>query len=382
MVGRVPRLSTQLVRILQVNSGREVNGALVHTRLLVRELAALGHEVTVLCRRGYWLWDQLDGVPVERVHSIMHRRWPELRRAAALVRQRRIDVIHTHMSRAHMFGILLKYLTGVPCVATAHHRHFQLHWRFNDYVIANSESTRRFHIRVNRVPADRIGTVYCSSDLARFAGPRGAIREATRRELGVEDNQPLLGVVGEVVRRKGHIHLFRALPRIAEVFPNFKLLVLGRFKRHEPETRELRRFLVEQQLFRRVIWLGRRNNVPDFFAAMDACVVPSIEEPLGLVAIEAQAAGIPLVVSDTGGLVEIVRDQVDGLVVPPKDPAAIAEAVIRLLGSGDLRARLVENARANVRDRFAPRVLTQQVSDVLQTVASRQVVVPPKRQAA
>lgn len=359
------------MRILQLNSGREVNGALVHTYLLVRALAEMGHEVSVLCRPGFWLWDRLDGLPVERIGSIMHRRWSELRRVAQIVRDRRIDVLHTHMSRAHMFGILLRMMTGVPCVATAHHRHFQLHWRWNDFVIANSDATRRYQVLINRVPTRRIRTVYCSSDLSRFANVAPSVRETMRRELGVSPGQPLLGVIGEVVPRKGHIYLFRALPRIFEMFPNARLAVLGRYSRDEPTTRALRRFLYQHDYFRRVIWIGRRNNVPDFMAAMDVCIVPSIEEPLGLVAIEAQAAGIPVVVTDTGGLVEIVHDQVNGLIVPRKNSDALAEAVTRVLCDGQLAARLAASGRHNVAERFSPQTLTSQVVDVLHQVASR-----------
>lgn len=364
-------VSGATLRILQLNSGREVNGALVHTYLLVRELAEMGHEVSVLCRPGFWLWDRLDGLPVERIGSIMHRRWSELRRVAQIVRDRRIDVLHTHMSRAHMFGILLRMLTGVPCVATAHHRHFQLHWWWNDFVIANSEATRRYQILVNRVPARRIRTVYCSSDLRRFQNVAATTRLAVRRQLGVAPDQPLIGVIGEVVPRKGHIYLFEALPRIWERFPNARLAVLGRYHRDEPSTRALRRFLYRNEFYRRVLWIGRRNNVQDFLAAMDVCVVPSIEEPLGLVAIEAQAAGVPVVVSNTGGLVEIVEDQVNGLVVPPKNSAAIADAVLRLLCDRQLSANLVDHGRSNVTARFSPQTLTSQVVDVLHQVSAR-----------
>src|SRR5690606_27641860 len=123
------------VRILQLNSGTEINGAIMHTYLLSLQLRELGHEVSVVCRPGYWLWKHLEGTGVERVPSQMVRRPWEIWRIARYVRRRQIDVIHTHMSRAHMFGLLLRMATSVPCVATAHNRHFQLHWRWNDFVI-------------------------------------------------------------------------------------------------------------------------------------------------------------------------------------------------------------------------------------------------------
>ncbi len=359
------------MRILQLNSGTEINGAIMHTYLLSRQLRDLGHEVSVVCRPGYWLWKHLEGTGIERVPSQMVRRPWEVWRIARFVRRRQVDVIHTHMSRAHMFGLLLRMATSVPCVATAHNRHFQLHWRWNDFVIANSDATREFQIRVNRVPAQRIRTIYCASDLGRFQAVDHETRRQTRRELGVNDQRPLIGIIGEVVKRKGHIYLVRALPEIVRAFPDAQIALVGRFKRRERETQELRDFLAEQKLYRKIIWIGRRNNVQDFMAAMDVCVVPSLEEPLGLVAMEAQAAGTPVVVSDTGGLTEIVTHQQNGLVVPVRDVGAIAAGVIRLLSDSDLAAELVANGRRTVAERFAPEKLARQVAEVLDSVRRR-----------
>lgn len=359
------------MRILQINSGTEINGAIMHTYLLSRQLRELGHDVSVVCRPGFWLWNHLDGTGVERVASQMVRRPLEILRIARHVRRQQIDVIHTHMSRAHMFGLLLRMATGVPCVATAHNRHFQLHWRWNDFVIANSQATREFQIRVNRVSPARIQTVYCYSDLSRFQAVNAETRRRTRRELGINDQRPLIGIIGEVVKRKGHIYLIRALPEILRAYPDAQIALVGRFKRRERETQALRDFLAEQRLYRKIIWIGRRNNVQDFLAAMDVCVVPSIEEPLGLVAIEAQAAGTPVVVSDTGGLTEIVTHEQNGLVVPVKDSSAIAANVVRLLRDPDFATQLVANGRASVAERFAPEKLVLQVVDVLESVRRR-----------
>ena len=107
---------------------------------LREELAARGHGVTLVCRPGAWIEHELRGGPVDVVLSDLHR-WPtdELRRVAALVDARAIDVVHTHMSRAHFFGVLLRWFSDVPVVATAHNRRIQPHWMFNDGVIAVCE---------------------------------------------------------------------------------------------------------------------------------------------------------------------------------------------------------------------------------------------------
>ena len=138
--------------------------------MLSRELARRGNRVTLVCLPGAWIGDQAAGDGIEVVRSDLHR-WPtdELRRIAAVVRQRQIDVIHTHTSRSNFFGILLRWFSGVPSVATAHSRHIQLHWMFNDRVIAVSEATRRYQRMYNFVRASRIETIHNFIDYRRLA---------------------------------------------------------------------------------------------------------------------------------------------------------------------------------------------------------------------
>ena len=119
------------------------------------------------------------------VRSDLHR-WPvdELRRIAAIVRQRKIDVIHTHTSRSNFFGVLLRWFSGVPSVATAHSRHIQLHWMFNDRVIAVSEATRRYQRVHNFVRASRIETIHNFIDYPRLAAVPSDARQRIRRLVG------------------------------------------------------------------------------------------------------------------------------------------------------------------------------------------------------
>lgn len=357
------------MKILQVISGREINGAIMHVDLLTGALNQLGHEVTVACRPNSWLLNRLKSkYPNPLIRSEMNRiPMTELNRVAAIVRRQKFDIIHTHQSRAHMFGLLLRMKTGIPVVATAHCRRLQLHWWLNDFVIANSEATRKYHMRVNRVPGDRIETAHCFIDVQRFAAA-DKLRRRARRELGIHDQRPLLGVVGEVIPRKGQIYLFRALPKILERFPDARLMVIGRFNKKESYVRQLREILYHNRLFNRVIWVGRRNNTQDFYGAMDICITPSVEEPLGLVPMEAMASGTPSIVSDSGGLTEVVNHGHNGLVVPRKDPQAIVDAVCQVLTDGELRTRLIRNGRATSKTAFDPLKLSQDVVNIFDRV--------------
>ncbi len=303
-----------------------------------------------------------QGLPVRIIESEM-RRLPtgDLREVQELIRSERIDVIHTHMSRAHTFGVLLKWLTGTPVVATAHNRYMQLHWRFNDFVIANSQATERYHRRFNLVPASRIRTVYCFVDGRRFEAVGERERTRIRRELAYFDNEYLLGVVGEVIPRKGQWYLARALPELMRRIPELRVLLIGRYHRSERYVQQMRRLQFQSGLYRRVRWLGRRPNVHQYMAALDQLLVPSVEEPFGLVAVEGQLTGTPVIATTAGGLPEIVQHEQNGLLIRPRDSVAIIEAVERLYHERELAAQLARQGLEDSRQRFDPVDLTNGV---------------------
>ena len=202
---------------------------------------------------------------------------------------------------------------------------------------------------------------FCLTDLERFKHVTPLKVTIVKRQMRLKGDEFLCGIVGEVVQRKGHLYLFQALEEIVKAVPNFKLVMLGRFAREEAYVKKLRSIQKKHDLFRRVKWLGLRTNVEDFMAAFDVLAVPSIEEPLGLVALEALAAGTPVVAARTGGLPEIVRPGENGILVPPKDPRQLAAAIIEMAKSADERKRLGENGREMVQTEFDPIRLTKEV---------------------
>ncbi len=294
----------------------------------------------------------------------------ELKRISQIIHDNNIDLIHTHMTRAHSFGVLLRMMTGIPVIATAHNRKFQLHWRFNDYVLANSQATFDYHRRVSRIAANRMSTIYCCTDLSPFENVSSVETAGIRRKFRLQ-NEYVIGVVGEVTARKGQIHLIRALPELIAQIPNLKVLLIGRFGRKQAYARQLRGFLHNQNLIGRVRWLGRRQNIASYMAACEMIVVPSVEEPLGLVALEAMAVGTPVVASRTGGLAEIVRHEETGLSVEPADSSALAGAIIRLARDPQLRDHLTTTAKRFVHENFSPEPLVDQVESIYQLVTGK-----------
>ena len=361
------------MKILHIISGNQINGAATYCKLLCERLVQSGHELFMMVRSECWLKDVVpDSISI--VECELQRSIPELRMAADWIRANQIDVIHTHMTRAHSFGVLLKKLTGVPVIATAHNRSFQLHWRLNDYVIANSEATRRYHVRRNWILKKKIETVYCYSDLSPFTHITAEQTEQIRSELNLRGDEVVAGIVGSVDPRKGHSYLFDALPQIIEAIPNFMVVVIGPYCSGFQYADRLRAKLDQQGLADHVKWLGVRSDVPALMSVFDLLAVPSVEEPLGLVAIEAHAAGTPVVASNVGGLPEIVYDEVNGLLVPPRDTAQLAEAIIRLGTSPELRQTFGETGQEMVADTFDPVKLTKRVETIYREVVERKAV--------
>ncbi|MGO8752546.1 MAG: glycosyltransferase family 4 protein [Thermoguttaceae bacterium] len=357
------------MNIVEIASGPEVNGAVRHCLVLSQELVRRGHQVTLICRPGSWIAEQARGGPVEVVLSDL-RRWPpgEIRRIAELVRRRRVDVIHTHMSRAHFFGVLLRWWSGVPCVATAHSRHFQLFWRFNDRVIAVSEPTRRYHQRWNRVSPNRMLTIPNFIEPQCLTAVRSEDRARARSELGIPESWNLLGAIGSVIPRKGLLYLVKAMPRILAAAPQTRLAIIHEDGRADYEAR-VRAAVAELRLDEHVLWLGPHNEMPKLFAAIDLCVLPSLEESLPLTLLEAMAAGLSVVATSVGGVSECVRPGKTGILVPPADSAVLGDAVVSLLNDPQRRRRFGEAARRDVANQFTVESQTTRIEAVLAVAA-------------
>ena len=356
------------MNIMEIVSNTGMNGAINHCLLLSRELLRRGNRVTLVCHPRAWIAKQVASDGIDVVPSDLHR-WPpdELRRIAAIVAERRIDVVHTHASRAHFFGILLRWFAGVPSVATAHSCHFQLHWMFNDYVIACSEATRRYHRRYNLVRSSRIGTICNFIDLRRMSEVSPDARTSVRASLGIDDSCHLIGAVGDVIPRKGLIYLVGAMPKILAAVPQCRLLVVGN---GDSQYADRARSSAEQLgVASAIIWADHRDDVHEVLASLEICVLPSLDEGLPLSILEAMAAGLPVVATTAGGIPECVGHGVTGLLVPPADSDALAEAIIGLLRDPTLRRKMGEAGRERVRQQFSPESQAPRIEGVLEHVA-------------
>lgn len=330
-------------RLLFVADSLDVGGA---ERALVQLAAGLverGHEVTVACTAGGALAVDAEaaGVTVEVLQPRLVKRAVDSGFASALARltsRSRPDLVHTHMYASTAAAYTALASTPAPLVI---HEHSEARWRDasavrraaagyarSACVIAVSSSIRRRLIEVDRVPPEKIRV------LENTAPARSGASVSVSRW-----RQPIVGVVARLQPEKGVAVFVRAAALLKERVPGVRFVVAG----DGPLRPDLAR--LARQLRVPVSFLGFRTDGPSLLGEFDVLVVPSFTEGTPLVVLEAASAGVPVVASAVGGIPDQLCHGVDGLLVPPGDHPALADACARLLADRSLAARLGRSLR-------------------------------------
>jgi glycosyltransferase involved in cell wall biosynthesis len=289
------------------------------------------------------------------------RDWQIIKTLRGIITSQQIDLVHTHGVRAGILGQYAAYRAGrCPVVATIHNsqdphsRLFQV-FRFLqtylnraavDHIITVSQALKEEIIKFESTPSEKITVVYNGIDLGQYHPSHELDPEV--RVAGLPDSLPVIGAVARLEPHKGLKTLVEAVPLIEKDFGPVSLAIIG----DGPERPLMERLIRQLGLSGRVVLAGFRNDVPELLPGFDLVAIPSLQEGLSILAIEALACGCPVVASRVGGLPEIIRDGHTGLLVPPCDPPALAEAIIRVLNNRQLAAQLGKAGRRLVENQF------------------------------
>jgi glycosyltransferase involved in cell wall biosynthesis len=217
-----------------------------------------------------------------------------------------------------------------------------------DRVVGVGAAVRQALIDKEGIPADRVGVIYNGIPLGRFADGRSARAEA-RAELGLDPDELMVLQVARLDPLKDHATAIAAMAHLRHRCPRARLVLAG-----EGPRRGLVEGLVsEHGLQDRVRLLGLRKDVPRLMAAADVFLLSSVSEGIPLTLIEAMAAGLPVVSTDVGGVAEVVSPGDTGLLAPAGDGAALADHVLALAGSPDLRAEMGRRGALRATEVFA-----------------------------
>ena len=295
---------------------------------------------------------------------------PAVFRAARVLREGRVELLHAHDVYSNLLGLLAGRLAGVPVIVTSRRWLESVprprlaaanRWAFraSTRVLANSEAVREALEARDGVREERIHVVPNFVEDAAFEPYPETQRDELFARLGIPAGSPVIGIVARLAPVKDHATLLRAFASLPGGGGEPQLLIVGEGESRaalEAQAREL-------GIGARAHFAGFLPSLPNPHALFDLSVLSSVSEGFPNSVVEAMAAGRPVVATRVGGTPEAVREQETGLLVPPGDPAALAAAIAQLLQDPGRRQRMGEAARRLAAERYGVRAVIEGLSD-------------------
>jgi glycosyltransferase involved in cell wall biosynthesis len=282
-----------------------------------------------------------------------------------LLRRLQPHIVHTHTTKAGFLGRLAANLTRIPVIVHTYHGHVLHKYygatkthllrclertlaAFTDCLVTVSESVKQELVAYRVAPSAKITVIPLGFHLEPYLSARTK-RGHFRQEIGVNDSTRLVGIVGRLFPIKNHRLFLDAAARVAACEPTVRFIIVGD---------GVLRSKLEQQaqtlgIADRVCFTGWRRDLPHIYADLDVLMVSSDNEGTPVSAIEAMAAGCPVVATRVGGLPDLITDRATGYLVPPNEPDTLADATMQILQQPDTAHHLSQAAQGMVRERFA-----------------------------
>jgi glycosyltransferase involved in cell wall biosynthesis len=370
------------IRVLELLVSTELGGAPTHVRDLAAGLPREEFDLTVAGPPGGSALPLFEALGVAFVPIATDGlRLGTLRRVIRLVRDRRIEVIHSHGKGAGLYGRVAARMTGAAAVHTFHGIHYRDYppglrglylalerrlSRWSHAVVHVSGSQAREAERLALEPRDRRHVIVNAVDVAAVQGAMG--RDAlSRGGVGLDPDALVLGTVARFDPVKALDVLLRAFARLRRTVPTAQLLLVG----GGPQERRLRAEAVRLGIMGRVVFAGPALESARYLSLMDLYVTASRREGMPLAVLEAMAGGLAVVATRVTGHEDTVEDGTTGLLVPADDPDELARACARLLGDPARRRLMGEAGRRRVETRFAlPRMIAE-VATLYRAAAGR-----------
>ncbi|MCM8826813.1 MAG: glycosyltransferase [Candidatus Omnitrophica bacterium] len=282
-----------------------------------------------------------------------------------LINTHNIDIVHTHLWGANCWGRVAAVLGRVKIIIATEHsvdvwkpKHYFLIdrflSRFTHKIVVVSEAVKDFY-KSKGIAEEKLEVIYNGINEENFR-ISGEIREKIRKELGVNDNTKVLGIIGRLVEPKGHKFLFNAMGMLDGKY-NLKVVVVGEGVEKETLKEMVRSLGLEDK----VIFTGFRNDVNNILQSIDILVIPSLREGLPLVMLEAMASGVPVISSKVGGIPEVIINGKNGILIEPANVRELAEAISVLVSNNELYQYLSHQAKQSIKAKFT---LDRMIKDI------------------
>lgn len=383
--------TTQPIRLAYVIKEMEMGGSQTHLLQVLQLLDRTRFEPVLYCLTGKGaLLDATRalGVPIHMpAAAASFKGFGLMGRVAALaraLRRERIDIVHNYLLRANLVGSISARLARVPVVLCSKRG---CHWRrgfelvgakignaLADSVMVNAEAVRDFVHGNEGCSREKMAVIPSGVDTDRFQPLRPAQFKA---RLGLREDRLVVGVVTRMRVRKGVEEFIRAIGEVRETRPEVHGVIVGEVSLDDALQDLVRSLQLEDHLS----LLGRRSDMPEVFAAFDVFVLSSHDEGMSNAILEAMAMEKPVVATDVGGTGEVVRHGHSGLLVPPKDPHALAVAVSEVLAQPARAHEMGRLGRRIVEEGFSAHAMVRQMEQLYLDLAAARGVALAKQVA-
>jgi glycosyltransferase involved in cell wall biosynthesis len=359
------------IRILFVIDGLEYGGG---ERVFVQLAAGLRDrfEVSVASMSGGRFEYELKQLGIKFYPVDMSRRLSlkPIRRIKAIIQNNKIELVHSQGARADFFARMaarmlkpkIKIVNTIAVTVESYdvgalrkgvYRFFdRFSERYVDRFIVVSEALRRTLINTHKIPPGKVIKIYNGIELNEYK-PNGkevrSQKSEVRREFGLTKDVPVIAAIGRMVWQKGFKYLIECVPEIVRTYPDAKILIIG----DGPLRQRLEALSKELRVRGNVIFAGFRSDIKEILSAIDILAIPSLLEGFPMITLEGMAMAKPIVATNIDGITEQISDGINGILVPSKNPSALAKAVIRVLIDKELARTMGLVARKKVEQEFS-----------------------------
>ena len=281
-----------------------------------------------------------------------------------IIRKHKVDIIHCNQNVCIFYAVLAGCLTGAKCIWHVRNRVSNfgiigtLLYRLTYKVICVSDSIKSPFVKTFSDAKLKVQTIYDGFPEAEETTDEMLVK--LKDEFCISGNNKIIGTVGRITRWKGQDCFLRAGSILVKKYPDLKIVIVGdcaegtkaEYAESNKFKKELRNLAVELGLSANVIFTGFREDAWQIIKFFDVFVLPSIEEPFGMVLLEAMLQGAPIVATNAGGVPEIIDDGREGFLVVPGQPWEMADAIEKILVSRETAKMLTKNAFKKLHDKF------------------------------
>lgn len=295
-----------------------------------------------------------------------------------LIREGKYTIVHTHSSKAGILGRLAAKVAGVKIIIHSIHGlpFFEYQNRFLNYIyilcerfaalftdrlISVCEAMARKAVAVGVAKEDKFRTIYSGIELNHYFNSDISITQK-QKELNLDPDVPVVGNISRLFEFKGHNYFLEAASQVVEVFPKAKFLLVGDGILRERLIRQAEDLKIRDNIV--FTGLVERTEVPKLILVMDVVVHTSLREGLPRVLPEALAMAKPVIAFEIDGIGEIIKDGINGYLIPPKDSKKLASSIIHLLKNKEKAKKMGEAGRDMVNPAFELEVMLERISDV------------------